>query len=410
MRRNFLILASLIILATNVMAVDLVIDSINYTPSPAIPGRYLTLYAHVKNNSNRNAEDSIFILNLEKEAGEGTYPFSLDPDESSTKNLGTIRPGQTALVEYRIKVDADALSGNYTINLEFGDEGSVDKRVKQSIIVLGREPQIEIINSSLSEAVPGEKIDIDLTLRNIGYEKATDILVGLEEDRTVTSTGVVVERDISPLGASFYFIESMLPDTQAIARISLGINPDTEQKIYMVPITLKYKDENANDYSITRYIGLKVSQPGELDAVISEASPTAYPGGTSEITIDLFNIGAGDAKYVVAELNTAIGEISQTKNFIGTLEDDDFDSFKTTIKINNNVSVGEQPITLTLTYKTEFGETETVVKTLYLKVLSQEEAAALTAEPISIWFYVVVLIVLFFVGRWIYRKIRKPKN
>ncbi len=405
----FFVLIALLFFSIFACAADLDVTSVNYDPTPAIPGSYFNIWVHLKNKSSADAKNVIFTLDLEKEIGAGTYPFSLDPGEPATKNLGTIRRYQIVLVEYKVKVDSEALNGNYVIKLKYGDDGAVGASEEYTIAVLSRRPAVEIIESSPEEAMPGQAVEVKLTVRNIGNDAAVDLLVGVEEDRTVTTGGVVVERDIAPLGASFYYIERLNPGKEKNVEITLGINPDAEMKTYTVPIKLKYKDTNATSYSITRYIGLMVYQDAALDSSISDVSPIAYPGGTSEITFDMFNTGIGDARYVVAELSAGIGEFDIQKTFIGTLEADDFDSFRSKLKLDSNVKTGEQPITLTLNYKDQYEQPQSVSKTLYLKVQSLAEAQAVTAQPLDIWFIVVVLIVLFFVIRFGYRKIRKKK-
>jgi len=409
MRRKWFFVLIVLLLSTFSYAADLGVASVNYDLAPAIPGQYFDIWIHLKNNSNTEAENVIFTLDLKRTIGEGTYPFSLDPGEQATKNLETIRPYQTVLVKYRIKVDSEALNGNYPIKLKYGDEGRIGSSEEYIIAVLSRRPEVEIIESTPTEAMAGQSIELELTVRNIGNGSAIDLLVGLEEDRTVTSTGVVVEREISSLGASFDYLKRLNSSEEKKIQITLGINPEAELKTYMVPIQLKYEDANANKYSVTRYIGLMVYQDAELDSVISDVLPLAYPDSTTEITFDLFNTGIGDAKYVVAELSSGIGEFDVKKTFIGTLEADDFDSFKSKLKLNKDVKEGEHPITLTLNYKDQYEQSKTVSRILYLNVSSLAEVQATTAQPLDIWFIVVVLIVLFFAARWVYRKIKKKK-
>jgi len=58
-------------------------------------------------------------------------------------------------------------------------------------------------------------------------------------------------------------------------------------------------------------------------------------------------------------------------------------------------------------YKDQYGAEEIAVKTLMLKVYDITE---ISTEEFNIWFYIVVLIVLFFVGRFLYKKFIKKNN
>ena len=69
------------------------------------------------------------------------------------------------------------------------------------------------------------------------------------------------------------------------------------------------------------------------------------------MVVDMFNIGLADAKYVVVELSGQYMNIEEPKQFIGTLEADDFDSFKTNISFDPTTPMQEIPLTLSIQYK-----------------------------------------------------------
>jgi len=389
-----------LLFAATVSAVNLDINSVTYSPSPAVPGQFVDLWVVVKNTSGAASKPVVFSLDLE-------YPFSLDPGLSVEKNLGSIRGHDSVLVKYKLRVDSEALNGSYTIRLRTSEEGATTTSTPYVIDIQRISPQIEIISASPIEIAPGQVAEVNLTLKNIGSGKALDVLVGSIEDRTVTSTGVVVEREIKQLGSSFVYVTEIKDGQERIVVITLGVNPEADQQTYMVPITVKFKDEELTEYSATKYIGIKVTQNAELDSVISGYSVKPFPGATTELTFDLFNVGVGDAKSLVVLLSTDIGEFDNTKQFIGTMSADDFDSFKAEIKLNGDLPKGEYPITVTMKYKDQYGADETMTKTLMLKVYDITDVS--TAE-FNIWFYIVVLMVLFFVGRFGYKKFVKKNN
>lgn len=389
-----------LLFAATVSAVDLDVNSVTYSPSPAVPGEYVELWVVVKNNSGAESGEVTFSLDLD-------YPFSLDPGISVEKNLGTIRGNDNILVKYKVRVDSEALNGSYSIRFKTVEEKGISRSTGYSIDVQRISPQIEIISASPVEIAPGQVAEVSLSLKNIGSGKALDVLVGSEEDRTVTSTGVVVEREIKQLGSSFVYLNELKEGQERIAVISLGVNPEAEQQTYMVPIKIKFKDEELTEYSETKYIGIKVTQNAEMDSVISDYSVKPFPGGTTELTFDLFNIGVGDAKSLVVLLSTEIGEFDNTKHFIGTMSADDFDSFKATIKLNSDLQKGEHPVQVEMKYKDQYGADKTISKTLMIKVYDITEVSA---AEFDIWFWIVVLIVLFYIGRFAYRKFLKKKK
>jgi hypothetical protein len=386
-------------------AADLSITTMNYDPAPAVPGSYVKLWFHLTNNSNQAAKDVVFKLDLERPHGNESYPFSLDEGEDSTKRITVIKARQTAVIEFNVRIDSGALSKTYKIKTLFGDEGKAIKKSEYSIHVLNRNPEIEIIGSEPAESSAGKVLELNLQLRNIGYDTARDIMAGIQEDRTVTTTGVVVERMFSSAGSGLVYAGNLGPGEEQAIKLRVAINPEAELKTYNIPITIKYKDTNLHAYSVTRYAGIMLKQDAEIDAVISSVSPKPYPGGNSEIMFDLFNIGAGDAKYVVVEVSSDYGLLDMEKVFIGTLEPDDFDSFKIKADLNSNIRAGQIPIKLTISYKDSYSAPKIMEKTLALTIYSRGEAV--TQGGIDFWFLVVLVIALYYGGKRVYKRVKK---
>ncbi len=411
--KKFLIAFAVLFLAANAAAADLVIDAVSYTPAPAIPGEYFDLYIQLKNNSKYLAEDVEFMLDLSGgNERNSDYPFSLGTGISNEATISSIQARKAALLEYKVRVDPSALDGSYTIVFRFNDSDA-QKEYSYTINVLSRQPDIKVIDASQVAVAPGQVAELELTLRNVGTGTARDILAGIEEDRTVTTTGIVVEREFSAIGASFDYVKRLEPGKETKAVILLAVNPDAEQKTYTIPVAIKYKDANSNEYTDTSYIGLQVIQEPEIDAVVSEISPGVMPGSASEVTIDLFNVGVGTAKYVVVEISTPSGKVGQEKVFIGTLEADDFDSFKVDVKFNADIDTSkDQPLNLVLKYKNQYGEQKQVEKTVKLDGFSAASAqAAAGADPVGMAIGLIAtllqLLGLFVAGKWGYKKFVK---
>ncbi len=403
--KNVLFLALLIFFAGNAAAGDLIASSFSYEPAPAAPGGTLSVWVYIKNDSSYLSEDAKLKVEL-------SYPLSLQPGQEAEIGLGDIDLFKTKAVEFKILVDPKAIDGRYSIKFLFG-EGGFFKSKTELVSVLSRTPKLEIIESDVTQLEPGQVATVNLSIKNIGGSIAKNIVVKTTEDRTVTSTGVVVEREIVSLGATTKYVEFLDPDQQTTVQMQLAVNEGAELKNYSVPITMEYYDINGTAKTDTGYLGLKVTAAPEVDAVISSVTPYAFPGTTAELTIDLFNIGSADAKYVTVELSGEGVEIAEPKQFIGTLEADDFDSFKTSAKFSQAVQPGQQlPITLKIIYKDPEQQTQVKPKQLSLKVLTAAEMQATAgigpaAIIIGLFSLAVQLIGLYVVARFGYRKFKQ---
>lgn len=389
-------LASIAVFAS---AGDLGISSSNYDPTPAVPGGYISLEVHVFNNSNNDSLNSVFNLNL-KGSNETSFPFTLDPQDTPLRNLGKVPANQTVLVRYRILVDPEASDGTYTIKLETGEGGKIIKSVPFTIKVLSRKPTLSVISAAPTEAQIGKTTSLKLSVKNTGSSTAYNISVGVGEDRTVTSTGVVVERSIIPLGAAFYHIDLMAVSAESSVEIPLMINPGATSKAYFIPITLSFYDENKTKYSDTAYVGLKVSDTAEISANFESSEPLAQAGQKSKVTINIYNIGNGTANYLTAKLQSDALSLEQDEFFIGTLEPDDSDTIiLSNALVKSSIKPGVYPVKVAFSFKNEFGEEASIVKTVNLKVYSAQEIAEHSQQQSPILLYAII-IVLIVVGFW----------
>ena len=397
-----------ITLLQSVQAANVDIQAFNYSPSPAFPGQNIQVTATLTNNSIIDAENVVFrlVLSDENNARYADFPFILH-DENAFKSIGTIKPKESAVVQFSVGVSPEALNGNYTISMMAGDLGVLNRTKKFTINILSRKPRIELIESSSSSISPGEEKTIELKVKNVGSSKALNILVGIEEDRTVTSGGIVVERSIYPIGNAFYYIDSLSPNEEKSVSLKLSADSGAESRTYTVPIKLQWQDENRSDSSLTRFIGLRVVGEPLFDIIIDEVEPLAFAGGTSGVTFNLFNAGVAEAQNIVIELSTNAGIIEKNKVFIGALEADDSDSFKTSIELSKDLQPGEYPITAKISYKNAALEPRELLKTVNLRVVSQEQAKSGTENGLlNVGIGIVILAV---VGYYFYRR-RKNQN
>ena len=398
MRKIILPLLFVLLLAGYAFAGNIEASSLSYEPAPVAPGSALTIWAQVKNNSVYDAEDSIIQIKTE-------FPFTMQPGEEAVQKLGTIKPFDTVTVEYKLLVDDKAVDGFQTIKVLVGEEVPI-RETSFSINVLSRTPKLEIVESSVNELSPGKITPIILTIQNIGGSIAKNIVLKVNPERTITSTGVVVEREIVSLGASSKYIDRLDMGDSANVGLELSVNQNAELKNYSVPITLEYFDQNGTAKSETAYLGIKVTAEAQVDSVINSITPKAFPGGTSEIVVDMFNIGLADAKYVVIELSGQYISFEEPRQFIGTLEADDFDSFKTEVSFDPMTPMQEIPLTLKVYYKDDKLVERVETKQFLVNVTSPGEAVGgggdILTGFIGLIAIVLELIGLYVVVKWAY--------
>ena len=256
--------------------------------------------------------------------------------------------------------------------MEAGDNGKVKTGSPFNVRVVNRRPVVKIVSATPTTAVIGETAGLQLTLKNIGSSMAKSVSIALSEDRTVTTSGVVVERSLVPLGASVAQLESLDVGETANVSAQVVVNPGTLPKAYYLPLKLEYFDSNKTQYSSTESIGLKVS--GKIEPGASaENGALFYPGSSSELTVDVYNRGNEDAKYLLVKAAADFMQLEQEEFFIGSLEPDDFDSITIKGRVSANAAPGEHLVRLVFSFKDSFENPGEVARELPVVVRSIEE-------------------------------------
>jgi len=357
----------------------------------------------IKNDSFYDAENVIVKLDLE-------FPLSLQPGEEIEQHIGIVKAYKTVTVEYKVLIDPKAVDGDKSLTVLVGEEFPT-KQSTFTVSVLSRTPKIEVIETSTSYLSPGAIESVMLKVKNIGGSIAKDISIKINPDRTVTAAGLVVEREIVSIGAITNYIDHLDQGDEANVQMTLAVNQDAELKNYSIPVTIEYYDINGTERSETAYLGIKVTADADVDAVVNSITPNAFPGGTSEIVVDMFNIGLADASYVVVELSGPGVTVAEPRQFIGTLEADDFDSFKTEISFAPTVPLGELPLTLKVIYKDDSLEEIIQEKTLTIAVLNPGQAAGAGFDPVGAVIGLISLALsivgLYATGKWAIPKIQE---
>ncbi|MCX6801465.1 MAG: hypothetical protein NTZ73_04730 [Candidatus Diapherotrites archaeon] len=374
----------------------------NYNPSPAVPGSTITILIQVENADNYAKEDVMVKI-------DEKYPFTVKGQNE--QNLGTLEKNGKKLVEYTIYVDPTAQNQTYPIDVMTKSKSEPNwVTTPKSIVIAGKKPIVKVMNISETKLVPGQEKEIIFTLQNVGTSAAYDILVELEEDRTVTATGVIVEREILPLGAATAHMSSLLPGDQESVTMKVSVNKEASLKNYTLPVTVSYRDSAGTIETETSYIGFKVSGLVEIDATIKDGGTQLIAGKSNEITIEMFNKGNGKADFIIAQIEADCGEAAKTKQFIGTLEPNDVDSFKTTINLGQSAKSGPCKIKVVLNYQDADASPKNKEIELSAPAYSIEDAAALAGGGINPLFVLVMLAIIGFVGYQVWKKMKNKSK
>ncbi|QQR92787.1 MAG: hypothetical protein IPJ89_00900 [Candidatus Iainarchaeum archaeon] len=407
MNKLLLVFLGVLFFAVAVHAQSLTVSSVNIDPSPAVPGSYVTITAFIANSSQLPVPNAQAVLTLRGDGAATDFPFSLDPQDSPVRDLGTVPGFQTVTVKYNVQVDAAALDGAYPVSIQVGPAGKPGGKLEFVINVIARQPILAVVSSTPTSVGVGQSSELSLQVKNIGSSTAQDVTIGVGEDRTVTSTGAVVERDIFPLGAAFAYLPRLSPGEMVMIHLPILVNPSATSKPYFVPITMSFYDSNKTNYASTDYVGLKVVAEAQLGVSVSKYDTAPTPGNAAAITIDMFNTGLGAAKLLEVHAEADWMDLSKKDFFIGTIESDDFDSITLEGKVSPDASPGLHDAVITLVFQNAFGDEQTVERTVPVRVFSPSELAQQNGDGFPLPLVIAVIVII--VGVWYFR-FRKPTN
>jgi hypothetical protein len=388
MKNKIIMLFLIMLLATGVMAALPVATDVSYNPSPAIPGSTITVTVQLQNDESSAQNDLSVKI-------EDTYPFTVKTTatETNPKIIRTIDKYTTGTATFLVYIDPTAENKTYQLPIIVSSkESSVGIKKEFPIVVSGNEPTVKVISTTDEKLLPGEEKEISIELQNVGTSPAYDVVLEIPEDRTVTATGSVVERDITPLGAAADYVGTINPGEKKTATLKVSVSNTATIKNYTLPVQVSYRNSEGSRTTDTSYIGLKVFGTVEMDATLKDI----VTNGATDVTIEIFNKGLGKAEFTIVELSTADGTIVKPKQFIGSLGPNDVDTVKTAIKFN---AAGNHAVKISISYLDSDATTKT--KDITIQVASKE---AIVEGPNLLLILVAIIVVGFLIWNFVLKK------
>ncbi|MCD6399090.1 MAG: hypothetical protein J7L08_04175 [Candidatus Aenigmarchaeota archaeon] len=229
------------------------INLLKYDPYPAEPGEYMTLWVEVYNTGTNEAKDVTFEL-------EPEYPFSLDSNENATREYSSIPGLFTIVLQYKVRVDKDAVDGWNEIKIRYKIEDGNWIEKKSEIYVNKAPNKAELTPLFVSTdpvPYPGGKTTLTVDLANTAPGSAY---------YTITEA----ECPIATIPVNKIFVGTLDADDFDSVKFDLKINDDIQPGRYPVYIKSYYKDE---DYKKVETNGTVYIQIHPKEEAIKELTP-----------------------------------------------------------------------------------------------------------------------------------------
>ena len=336
----------------------LAISQLKYEPFPVEPGEKFDLWIKVKNIGSDLADD-VKVTLVE------TKTFSVDG--LNTRIIGGLQPSQEILLKYEdVRAADDAVEGVNELEFLLSPGGSYGDNVfskNLDIEIRSVDPVLNIyVETDPKVLSQGSPAKLNITLENNEDSIIEDIKIKLTLPSEIVPIGTSIEKKL----------DRLLPNQRSSLIYEIIPLGDALSKAYNIPINLTYRDEIGNKFAIDEAIGLLVGSKIDFDVNIKETD-IIKKGQKGKMTIGLSNIGPSDIKFLILEIKSSdeYEILSNTKEYMGNLESDDFETSEFSIFVKKN----DPKIKALITYKDNFNQEKSEVRELILNTYSSNENA-----------------------------------
>ncbi|MGB9775026.1 MAG: IPT/TIG domain-containing protein [Anaerolineae bacterium] len=274
----------------------LTIRNFSVQPARVYAGSEFVVTVEIYNNGSRGAENTLV-----------TFPGGMFVPVGQAGHLvGFMHINATVVVTQTMRAPANLTSGSYNlpVNLSANDFEGNHYEYPQTVSVevvgggAGR-PQLVVESARTEPEVlgPGNRFTLTLQIANRGERTATRVVVG------PASAELVVPAE----GSSMVAVERVAPGRAVTVTLPLVLGTVKQGGRVGLDLALSYGDVSGGTYSDRQSIGLEVSssladRPQLLIAAVHTDPPVVAPGDFFTLTLEVQNVGGGDAYRLLLTL------------------------------------------------------------------------------------------------------------
>jgi len=213
---------------------------------------------------------------------------------SSRKFVGDIEENQKFSISYEVK-PSDSGACEVSLDLSYTDESGakVSDEIDIGLNIEDAGVDFKIVNISYEPTGPGEKVSVNIALKNVGGANADD-----------TTLSLSLSEPFVPVDTSEKYIGAVAGGQTVETQFGISVGWDADIKAYSIPLKINYKI-GGTSYTVEKDIGLDVSGSVILEVInIEQAS--------GSLRVEVANIGTRTAEGVKAVLTTQGGNWSQS--------------------------------------------------------------------------------------------------
>lgn len=372
-------------------------ENVSLSKQPLIPGEAFTV-SFVLFNTGTTIRDVIISTN--------STTFVLTGQARVL--LGDLSAGEKRLVQLPFTASTSASSGTQQIPLQldyvdaFGQSKTASVTITP-VLVEKRSINFFIDAEKISDANPGSKVKLSIDVRNIGNDAAYSVIAGVSANTSA----------FTPIGSSEVLVGALGAGESKSIDFELGIKGEATAGYYPLIITIDYRDRTGESQAtVSKRVGAQVSSRDEVSVTVSTKPAVAVAGGKHTLSLRFFNVGTNELRGASVSIESdAFEVIGSSKEYVGSITLDNPETVQFEVFIKKNTQPGKHDVKYTLDYVDAYNTRRQLNGTTSFQTLSQETAAAYTANGGVNPIIIVVGIVVIVVVAWLVytRVIRKKK-
>ncbi len=219
-----------------------------YDPFPAEPGKYVNVWLKVENSGGDDA-DSVFLELLPE------YPFQIISNEDTQRDIGILGGQDYELVKYKLIVDSNAIDGDNELTVRYRTCDMcmwVTEELDIEVAKATNSPEIELIPVSIEpEPYWGGTSEISLDIVNIAPGTAYYVIVEIRSN-------------VASIEPQKIYVGNLEPDDIDSLDFDATFE-NVEPGVYPITFTLKYKDNNYDEYERNQTMEVRVNRRPQDD-------------------------------------------------------------------------------------------------------------------------------------------------
>ena len=310
----------------------LVTQLIKTDPIPLQTSEYADIWIKVSNRGNNKLENVEIRYDPQ-------YPFSVDPDEKTEWNLGTMHPLEEYRIHLQIKVDENAIHGKNQLRI-YTEHKNTDEDLRKIPIEIRTDDaalsteKIEFPNT----VRPGTKNQMNLTLRNLADSDLKNIEAYIDPSSKDLPIGITNNRRR---------IQKIESETAKQITYTIKTDQNAENGVYKIPVKLKYENEAGVNFEVQQMTEVTIG--GNPNLKLNLKNKILKPNQKNQLNLEIINNGQGKANYVSIKIrqNKNYQILTNNLKYMEKIDPGNKETFNTTIFIEKTGKELTIPIEIT---------------------------------------------------------------